>query len=803
MKYVADTCSVELSVRELCARAFCGGDIDDRFHTSADSLHVGSEAHRKIQKEAGAFYFAEVSLSNTFMHRGVYYTVSGRADGIIRSSGKIIVDEIKSVRPFDFYAPPKEIFIAQMKCYAYFIACRDELETVCGRITYVNSENGKIKYYNYSYNIDELRCWYEGVISKVSRSAEFIKYRIETALPSLRNLTFPYEELREGQEIMIRECYSAIKRGERLFAQAPTGTGKTVSSLYPAVRAVGAEMADKVFYLTAKASTRREAYRAAGKLFEGGGKLKTVVLNAKEQMCKCGARLAGGSENLCNPVSCEFAAGYYDRAQDAIFEMLSNYSGFTGQLISQIALKYRICPYELSLDLSEYCDVIICDYNYVFDPSVYLRRYFSDGAERGKYVFLIDEAHNLADRARDMYSAVLKRSSFESIYAMIDPSEKDIEEAFGSLILEFRGLRALCKDSLVKDSDGDERGFYMAKAHPERMLSKLVDFKRKAELWLKKNGESFLKQPIEKLLSEVRRYLVISEYFDERFLFYTEISGGDCLAKIYCLDPSNIVDIIQAKAVSTVLFSATLTPSDYFVDVLGGGKKSYEISLPSPFESENLCLAIADYLSVRYEDRKKNTARYAAAIAAAVSARLGNYMVYFPSYDMLEGVAASFAQKYPQIKMIVQKKNMTSKEKEEFLDSFKDDNDEYRIGFCVLGGSFSEGVDLPGSRLIGAVIFGVGLPGISNEKNIIRDYFDVQNGCGYDYAYTFPGMNNVMQAAGRVIRRYEDRGVVVLVDDRYASDKYTKLFPNHWSEVQYAGNARSLAEIIKRFWDKT
>ncbi len=804
VKYQSNTCSVVLSVGELCERAYSSGDLGSRYRTKPEARQLGADIHREIQSEGGIFYTPEVSLSNTCIYDGIYYTVSGRADGIIKRDGKFTVDEIKSVRAFEFFAPPREIFVAQMKCYAYFLACREEIDTVCGRITYVNSDNKKIKYFNYEYSIDELREWYMSAIAKISRTAAYLKHREEEALPTAERAAFPYGELREGQEIMIRECYRAIKHGERLFVEAPTGTGKTISSLYPAVRALGAGMADKIFYLTAKSSVRREAYRAAGKLFSAGVKLRCVVITAKEQICMCGARITGKRDNLCNPVDCDFARGYYDRAEAAVFELLSRYNGFTRRIICEVAQKYRVCPYELTLDLSEYCDIIICDYNYVFDPTVYLRRYFSEHGERGKYIFLLDEAHNLADRARDMYSAELRRSAFESIYAHIDPSERELNECFEKIIMNMRtSLKRLCRDNIVRTAEGEELGFYISSSMPQSFACEIESFYHQMDIWLRKNGEHPLAPEIERLLSSVRRYMTVSEYFDERFLFYVEILGGDTHIKVYCLDPSHIMDTIHNRAISSVFFSATLTPTDYFTDVLGGGKSARAVSLPSPFERENLCVAVADYLSVRYEDRKKNAARYATAIAAAVSAKAGNYIVYFPSYDMLESVSSAFSEKFPKVKLILQRSSMTQKERETFLESFKEDSGKLRIGFCVLGGLFSEGIDLPGSRLIGTVIFGVGLPGLSNEKNIIRDYFEIRNGCGYDYSYTYPGMNNVLQAAGRVIRQSEDRGVVVLIDDRYSTEKYRELFPEHWKNIKYARNASALAEIIKNFWSES
>ncbi len=795
MKYSEDSCSVELSVSELCNNALFGGDLNSR-HRSV--YYEEREPSRRIKRDVGVFYTPDVELTNTIAYGGIYYTVSGRADGIIKKDGIITVDEIRNVNSYEFHFPPRESQLARLKCLAYFAACRDELPTVFIRLTLHNTENGKIKYHSYELGTDELRIWYTSLIMKISREGSFLKLRTEQLLPSAANAVFPYKELRDGQELMIRECYGAIRRAERIFIEAPTGIGKTVSALYPAIRALGEGRADKIFYLTAKSSTRREAFSAAGKLFESGAKLRTVVITAKEQVCSCSTR--GLTTKPCEPDNCEFSKGYYDRVKDAIFELLSRQNGFTRQIIREVALKYRLCPYELSLDLSEYCDIIICDYNYAFDPTVYFRRYFGASSDMGKYIFLVDEAHNLADRARDMYSAELRRSAFERVYSRITPDQRELDKAFEHIIMVIRGCKRLCSDNIIRNAGGEEMGFYISHSLPMKLCEELDIFKKKLEKWITENAESVLYAEVDRLLSDIRRFITITEYFDEHFLFYLELRGNDMFLKVYCLDPSKVLDIIQNKAVCTVFFSATLAPSEYFCDVLGGGKKATRLELESPYDRNNLCVAVADYLSVRLEDRKSNTARYASVIAAAVSSKVGNYIAYFPSYEMMESVAELFSGKYPKAETIIQKRNMTQREKEEFIDSFKNDENKLRVGFAVLGGSFSEGVDLPGSRLIGTVIFGVGLAGLSNEKNIIRDYYETLNGSGYDYAYTYPGMNNVLQAAGRVIRRSTDRGVVVLVDDRYGSPKYTALFPEHWDGVKYAGNAKSLAEIMRRFW---
>lgn len=803
MKYNTDSCAVELSVRELCEWALPSGDLGGA-NFNAAALTEGREIHKKLQAEAEGFYNPEVTLTNTVSFNNVYYTVSGRADGVIRGAdGYLCVDEIKCVRGYEFLAPPKAHFLAQMKCYAYFLCVRDGLRSIRGRLTYYNVDSKKTKYFNYRLRTEELKVFYLDLLSKIEWRARAEIERTVSVLPSAATARFPYPELREGQEIMIKECYSAIKRGKRAFIEAPTGTGKTVSSLYPAVRALGEGHIDKIFYLTAKASVRREAYLAAGKLFESGARLRTVVITAKEQVCPLRKEAAAsGAKNMCDAASCPYAKGYYDRAGEALRELIGEKNGYPRTLICKTAEKYAVCPYELSLDLSELCDIIICDYNYAFDPCVYFRRYFSDMGRKETYAFLIDEAHNLADRARDMYSAELRRSELYELRSTVGAVSDELRVSADALIMATDRLKKLCREDITKDADGNDMGFYMSRLPLENYNKELDAFKKKCDGWLKKNKDHPISGELLGLTSSIRRYLAVNEYFDKGFLCYVELFGDDVTVKTYCLDPSPTMNTLLKRAKGVALFSATLTPAEYFCDVLGGAENAHPVSLPSPFDPEKLCVTVVDGLSARAEDRKKNYARYATVIAATVSQRHGNYIAYFPSYECLEGVLEIFKRKYPKVETVAQSKGMGASQKESFLSAFRDDVGHLRVGFCVLGGAFSEGVDLPGSRLIGSIIFGVGIPALSNERNIIREYFDNSIGTGYEYAYTYPGMNRVLQAVGRVIRREGDKGVAVLVDDRYTEPKYRALFPKHWENVQYTGNVRSLAEIVRRFWDK-
>ena len=806
MKYNAETCAVELDGRELCMLALRHGDLDGFLLGAGELPRDDREMFYRLQSEAGAYYNPDVELCNTTSFGGLYYTVSLTADGVIRKGG-VEVDKIKCVKGKSFFASPDELTLALLKCSAYFLAVKEGLSVIDGRVSYYNVENKKLKYFRYRFLLSELKNFYDGLIEKISYRGEIARQRVCEGLPSAESAVFPYGELREGQENMIRSCYSALKGGRRMFVEAPTGTGKTISALFPAVRALGKGYIDKIFYLTPKTATRKEAFAAAAKLYSSGVRLRSVVITAKEQLCQCPARRAEGIDR-CSSEICTNSRGYYDRVDAALREMLENYSGYPTGLIVETAKKYGVCPYELSLDLSELCDIIICDYNYAFDPSVYFRRYF--GAQgRGtqeKYAFLIDEAHNLADRAREMYSAELRRSDFERIMGMIaenDICREEISDILSPVISVFSVIRKLCRHDIVKDEQGNERGFYISSSPAEHIDRILGTFLKSCDKWLKGNPQHYLAKKLRFACSQVRRYITVGEYFDRGFRFYGQIEGGDISVRIYCLDPSDVMNSLLNRAASAVMFSATLTPPEYFCDVLGGGKSAEKLTLISPFPSENLCVAVADYVNTRFDSREDNAKRFATVIAASVTSRPGNYIAYFPSYQCLEQTYDVFAKKYPRVECVVQKKNMSVREREEFLSAFKDDRGRMRIGFCVLGGVFSEGVDLPGSRLIGSIIFGVGLPGLSNERNIIKEHFDLKSddGMGYDYAYTYPGMNNVLQAAGRVIRTGEDCGIVVLADDRYATPKYRGLFPAHWKGVKYAGNASSLAEIIRRFWE--
>ncbi len=805
MRYDADRAVIKLSVRELCALALQSGDLDLRpgmtRRFSAERAAIGAKVHRALQAQAGVLYDAEVSMTSTTLHHGISFEVSGRADGILHTD-PLTVDEIKTVGGRAFDLPPAPLHDAQAKCYAYFLCREKGLSQVQLRLTYYRLEDGKTKYLISTHSAEDLRAFYLDLLSRIEARARLLIERATVSLPSIEQARFPYASVRRGQDIMIRECYRDIRAGKRLFVEAPTGTGKTVSALYPAVRAMGTGSCDKIFYLTAKAAARREAYRAAAKLFEAGARVRTVVLTSREQICRNSAAKNDpmGISGHCNPADCPYAKGFFDRLDEALCDGMSKQHGFSRVAVLELAERYQLCPYELQLALSELCDVVICDYNYVFDPHVYLRRYFDPDIATGeKYVFLIDEAHNLGDRAAAMYSASLDSECVARLWKMLPETEEALRETLEGLSVTMHGFRRLCEETVFRDDAGVERGYYLNRRPMEDFHAVVAKARTSLDAWLRRHHGDALEREVHALAVTLKHFEIVSECYDDRFLTFIETEGDKRTVRLICLDPSALLSSRLSWAKASVLFSATLTPPDYFADILGGGPDAIRISLPSPFDPSHCCLVAVPSVSTRFEDRAKSCRQVAGLIAAAVSGKRGNYIAYFPSYDYMEKVLECFSERYPRVQTIVQTPRMEISERESFLNAFRDDG-QLRVGFCVLGGSFSEGIDLPGGQLIGTVIVGTGLPGISNERNILREYYDNTRERGYDYAYVYPGMNRVLQAAGRVIRREDDRGVIVLIDDRYAEERTKMLLPEHWSEIQYARKASGLAEIIANFW---
>lgn len=795
MRFDCELNMVLISARELAERAAQGGNLGGA--SDSPTSEEGRGLHKLLAESQGERFRAECPLSADIESGSLVYRISGRADGIIEGEVPVLL-EFKTVTHSAFERASSRLGRAQVTIYAALYALSHDSKKVTARLVIATPDGEKVKNSDRTYTVDELRIALHGLLTSVAPLAYNEADSLCKVHPELSKLKFPHPSLRDGQRELISSVASAVKGGKRLFAQAPTGIGKTVSVLYGAARAMGQADIRRIFYLTAKASTRREAYAAAGRLAGAGAGLRTVVLTAKEQICP----RKMGSDFICDPDHCPLAKGYYDRRAAALESLISNYKGYPAGAISQVAAKHSVCPYELSLDLSEYCDIIICDYNYAFDPAVKLRRYFAEGAYcGGKNVFLIDEAHNLPERARDIFSATLTRQDVARLREAVQ-SDHLLTSALDALDGAICRAGELCEENMT-EQDGVRCGYYF-NLNPLPELDDAVAraLERTELFYFTHRTDPPLAGAASRFRGICKKWQNAADNFDERYRTYIEKIGDEVSLKLYCLDPSARLDEALSEAHASVFFSATLTPADYFSDILGGGKDSRSVSLPSPFPRENLGLIALTSVSTRFEDRDKSYKKIAGAIAATVAAKRGNYIVYFPSYKYMQSVADIFTARYPNVPVAIQRSGMTRQEREEFLSFFEDDVGRLRVGFCVLGGSFSEGVDLPGSRLIGTLIVGVGLPGLSAERNIIRDYFENRAECGYDYSYTYPGMNSVLQAAGRVIRRPEDRGVVILIDDRYAGEKYRALYPPHWEGMRFAADIPALQAELAGFWAK-
>ena len=389
---------VRISVRSLVEFILRSGDIDNRIAAAdKDAMQLGSKIHRKIQRRMGADYRAEVPLRYEIVCQGCRMLLEGRADGIIETEKGVIIDEIKGVfKELKFLEGPAEVHLAQARCYAYIYASQNGLSEIGVQMTYCNMETEEIRRFQSAYSFEELKGWFEELVGKYEKWARYQVQWREKRNASIKGVEFPFS-YREGQKDLVVAVYRTILRKKKLFIQAPTGVGKTIATLFPAVKAVGEGLGEKIFYLTAKTITRTVAWQAFDQLREQALRMKVIVLTAKEKICFC-------EETNCNPDYCPYAKGHYDRVNDAVYELLVSSDEMSRELLENQARKRRVCPHEMSLDVSTWVDAVVCDYNYVFDPNAHLRRFFGEGV-KGEYLFLIDEAHNLVERGREMYSA--------------------------------------------------------------------------------------------------------------------------------------------------------------------------------------------------------------------------------------------------------------------------------------------------------------------------------------------------------------------------------------------------------------
>lgn len=775
---------IRISVRSLVEFILREGDIDNRVSGSMekDAMLLGGKIHRKIQSRMGTNYTAEVPLKIQMPCDGFVLQIEGRADGVLKDDGKVLIDEIKGIlRSLEHLEAPVPVHLAQAKCYAYIYAVQNSLKCIDVQMTYCQMETEEIRRFCQEFEFQELQTWFQDLVTQYEKWAKFeIEWR-NVRNDSIRQIEFPFP-YREGQRDLVVSVYRTILRKKKLFIQAPTGVGKTMATVFPAVRAVGEGLGEKIFYLTAKTITRTVAEQAFSLLKEKGLLYKTITLTAKEKICFC-------EEAECNPDACPYAKGHFDRVNDAVFDLITHSGDWSREVLEEQAKKHMVCPFEMSLDVSNWADAVICDYNYAFDPQAHLKRFFSESG-KGEYLFLIDEAHNLVERGREMYSASLYKEDLLEVRKLVKAEDPKLAKRLSECNQQFLELKRECEHYQILKS-------------VSHIALKLMNVLSKLEDYLEECKDAEKKKRVLDFYFAVRSFLNIHDIMDENYVIFSEImEDGRFQIKLFCVNPAVNLQNYLEQGNSTIFFSATLLPVHYYKKLLSVEKDDYAVYAHSSFPQENKFLFIGTDVSTRYTRRGESTyQRFARYIAVMAEQKKGNYMAFFPSYRFLEEVHTCFLECVDhEVDSICQVSYMDEEQREEFLEEFEQEREKSLVAFCVMGGIFSEGIDLTDDKLIGAVIAGTGLPQVCTEREILKQYFNAADMDGFDYAYLYPGMNKVLQSAGRVIRTESDRGVILLLDDRFRAMRYREVFPREWQQYQL-GSVKNLEQEIRTFWE--
>ncbi len=801
------TKTYEISVRALVEFILRSGNIESGFASNARALE-GTRLHQKLQKAEKEGYEKEVVFQKIVpLKEDVELLIEGRADGIYTNpAGERVIDEIKStVVNLEYIDVDRfPLHWAQAKCYAHLLALQEELETVVVRLSYIHTETEQVKYLFQTYSAEELQEFWQDLIDRYSRwvlwKDEWDGIRSE----SLQSLQFPFDEYRPGQRTMAAYIYKAIKDEEKIFMQAPTGIGKTISSLFPALKAMGQEQVEKIFYLTAKNVTGQAAVAAVQRMREQQMRLKSVRITAKDRICMLEKR-------ECDPAKCPYANGHYDRVNEAVLEALQTEDEFDKEIIQKIAEKHQVCPFELSLDIATWADLMICDYNYAFDPTASLKRFFQD--RKRNFTLLVDEAHNLVDRAREMFSAEIHKQAFLDFRGGLDKQSALYKRAgkINSLFLEIKKLMgeevkflplaaAISKaqeEAQQEMEEGEAKKLTYLELRWYNALKAFADKMEEHLALLNKSGR--IEDEVWELYFQVLFFLKIWDQRGDGYECYFEKVGRDLRFKFFCADPSEPLRAAYQQVRSVVFFSATLMPIEYYKELLGGTAEEKAIALLSPFDPGRKKVMVSR-VKATYQGRQQSLEAVCEMLHQVVSAKEGHYMVFFPSFAYLDQVLERFTERYPGVPVLRQESQMSEEERAKFLQQFEED-DGSLLGFCVLGGVFSEGIDLRGRSLIGVVIVSVGIPQIGTERDLIREHLEEAKGKGYEYAYMYPGIGKVFQAAGRVIRTEEDEGIILLLDDRFDQQRYYQLYPPDWFPVSRV-STENLPGELAAFWKR-
>lgn len=758
---------INVSVHTIVDFVFAKGDIIPNF-VLKNNLKDGTTVHLTVQKqhtldETEVFVKLEDEIDEYKIK------VQGRIDILENNNGKYHVIEIKSTDSLENLTEETNLaHFAQAKLYGLMLFNTLNISNdkqIDISVLYVNKYNYKKKYITNTYTYKQLKQFYQEVLRKYLSFIKLINDFKEKKLNSIKELYFPFENYRLGQIELMNQVTKMIDEGGNLYVCAPTGIGKSLGTIYPAIKSIN-KQANQIFYLTAKSMVKDVARNAVNILRNDSNlKFKSLSITAKEKICI-------NDVCKCNPKDCKYAKGFYNKLNDAIVDIFNSEDDYYYDNILIYAKKHQICPFEYQLELSLYVDMVICDYNYVFDPRVYLRRFFDIDTQN--IILLIDEAHNMYDRVCNMYTISINFEILKSILGNVN-KDKNITKSCNSIInklIQYQNLLASTNNQKFEDLD------YVLLDDISILLNHLEKYFEK----LRSNDIEVSDELLESYF-QISNFSKISEFYSSDFIVWVENKYEEFNYQISCLNPKELVKIRTNQVKSSIFFSATLHPIDYYISLLGGDESSTSIVLESPFNQKNLSLFIKNNISTKYNYREYTKDQIASLIAKVIK-NGGKYLIYFPSYKYLDMVYTSFIEiNNPSTNIVKQERYMNETDKVEFINSF-DESSNNIVGFAVLGGIFAEGIDLKGEKLNGVVVVGVGLPQFDSFRNELRSYFDKEYKRGYQYAYMYPGFNKILQAVGRVIRSEDDKGLALLIDERYLYQEYMKLFPKHWSHYR-------------------
>jgi DNA excision repair protein ERCC-2 len=771
---------IKIAIKELAYFTCQSGNLTPEFFSNRD-LQIGNHAHDYLQSKYNDKSQKEVYIKNNISYMGKDLLLHGFIDGVLSEDDETIIEEIKSTTldldeiTIDYH---KE-HLAQLKIYAYLYGVNNDIDKIHTRLTYISVVDYDTKSFDQIYDINELEEFLFDLLEEYLNWLHLLEKSEEAKTKTIKEIKFPYKQKRAYQNNLMKAVYETMETNDILYAIAPTGIGKTMATLFPTLKSLKTK--EKIFYATAKGSGKNAPLDAIKLLSSNGLKLKTIDITAKSKICNCGKK-------HCRPEECAFAKGFFDKLKNATYDIFERTDIYDKETILDVANSHKICAFEFSLYLSYFCDLVIADYNYVFDPHAHLIRYFDDDTYKIKV--LVDEAHNMISRSKDMYSASISTIDLRTIRARLTGLKPSVRTDCNKAIEIMEKYRErLAENALICDEIQD---LDLAVA-VKNIISKVEEI-------LTENQKIDKVDDVYEIYHKLLSYSHTSDLFSHTHRYLIKLENDNIFVNLYCLDASDfILSTIQSSIKSIVFFSATMTPIKYYSDLLtkSNGKT---IELPSPFNPDNLELIINSKVSTKFKNRNSSVDEIIEIIETSTSIKKGNYIVFFPSYKYLEMVLDCMDTS--NYEMIIQTSDLDDKKRLEIINKFKEKRETSKLGFFVMGGAFSEGIDLIGDALSGVIIIGVGLPMICDENNILKDYFSEVYEKGYEYAYMYPGFTKVIQAVGRVIRTENDRGFAILVDERFVYSQYRKLMPNHWNNIKVINSSYVLKKELEEFLEQ-